>query len=168
MAMSDLLVPLTYIPLQVVNLYRYSWLISGVLGNALCKLRPFLFEVSYIVPIQSLVRIAVGRFGHVVCHFPLISFKRCSFSCSPHGSLRWHPCMSLDLFAYSLEKYEGEVFCFYQWEEAFGESVSFTDYGLAYYIVFVYTPLILLIIVYSIILIKLKLQQTPGQQSTDA
>ena len=35
MAMSDLLFPLIFIPLQVVNLYRYSWLISGVLGNSL-------------------------------------------------------------------------------------------------------------------------------------
>ena len=44
----------------------------------------------------------------------------------------------------------------------------FTAYGLAYSIVFVYTPIILSIIIYSIILIKLKLPKTPGQQSTDA
>ena len=69
--------------------------------------------------------------------------------------------MSLHMFAYTLEKYEGEEFCFYQWEEAFGESASLTDYGLAYYIVFVYSPILLLIIIYSIILIKLKLQKTP-------
>ena len=76
--------------------------------------------------------------------------------------------MSPDLFAYTLEKYEGEVFCFLQWEEAFGESFLFPAYGLAYSIVFVYTPIILSIIIYSIILIKLKLPKTPGQQSTDA
>ena len=63
------------------------------------------------------------------------------------------------------------IYCLYlnnQWEEAFGESVSVTDYSLDHYIVFVYTPIILLIIIYSIILNKLKLQKTPGQQSTDA
>ncbi|XP_068686026.1 RYamide receptor-like [Montipora foliosa] len=169
MAMSDLLVPLSCIPLQVVNLYRYSWLISGVLGNALCKLIPFLFDASYIVSVLSLILIAVGRFGAVVwpLRSPLINLKRCTFFILA----TWIVAMastSLDLFAYSLEKYEGEVFCVSQWEEAFGESVSFTDYVLAYYIVFVYTPIILLIIIYSIILIKLKLQKTPGQQSTDA
>ncbi|XP_068734005.1 RYamide receptor-like [Montipora capricornis] len=169
MAMSDLLVPLSCIPLQVVNLYRYSWLISGVLGNALCKLIPLLFDASYIVSVLSLILIAVGRFGAVVwpLHSPLINLKRCTFFILA----TWIVAMastSLDLFAYSLEKYEGDVFCVSQWEEAFGESVSLTDYALAYYIVFVYTPIILLIIIYSIILIKLKLQKTPGQQSTDA
>ena len=169
MAMSDLLVPLIYIPMRVVNLYRYSWLISGVLGNALCKLIPFLFEVSYIVSVLSLILIAVGRFGAVVwpLHSPLISLKRCTFFILATWIVAM-ASMSLGLFAYTLEKYEGEVFCFYQWEEAFGESASLTDYGLTYYIVFVYTPIILLIIIYSIILIKLKLQKTPGQQSTDA
>ena len=169
MAMSDLLAPLIYIPLRVVNLYRYSWLISGVLGSALCKLIPFLYEVSYNVSVLSLILIAVGRFGAVVwpLHSPLISLKKCTFLILA----TWIVAMasaSPVLFAYTLEKYEGEVFCLYQWEEAFGESASFTDCILAYFIVFVYTPIILLIIIYSIILIKLKLQKTPGQQSPDA
>ena len=170
MAMSDLLVPLIYIPLRVVNLYRYSWLISGVLGSALCKLINFLFEVSYIVSVLSLILIAVGRFGAVVwpLHSPLINLKRCTFFILATWIVAMAFMSPLDLFARSFEKYEGEVLCVYQWEEAFGESVSFTDYVLAYYIVFVYTPIILLIIIYSIILIKLKLQKTPGQQSTDA
>ncbi|XP_068734635.1 QRFP-like peptide receptor [Montipora capricornis] len=169
MAMSDLLFPLIYIPLQVASLYRYSWLISGILGNALCKLIPFLFEVSYIVPVLSLILIAVDRFGDVVwpLHSPLISLKRCTFFILAKWIVTM-ASMPLGLFAYTLEKYEGEVFCFYQWEEAFGESESLTDYGLAYFIVFVFTPIILIIITYSIILIKLKLQKTPGQQSTVA
>ena len=169
MAMSDLLLPLAFIPLEVVNLYRYSWFISGVLGNAFCKLIPFLFEVSYIVSIQSVILIAVGRFGAVVwpLHSPLINLKRCTFFILATWIVAM-ASMSPDLFTYTLDKYEGEVFCVYQWEETFGESVSRTDYSLACYIVFVYTPIILLIIIYSIILIKLKLQKTPGQQSTDA
>ena len=169
MAMSDLLVPLFDIPLQVVNLYRYSWLISGVLGNALCKLTDVLSEVSYIVSVQSLILIAVGRFGAVVwpLHSSLISLKRCNFFILATWIVAM-ASMSPVLFARSLEKYEGEVFCVYQWEETFGESLSLTDYGLAYYIVFVYTPIIPLIIIYSIILIKLKLQKIPGQQSTEA
>ena len=75
---------------------------------------------------------------------------------------------SLDLFAYSLEEYEGEVFCVYQWEETFGESISFTVFIFAHYVAFLYTPLILLTLIYSIILIKLKLQEIPGQESTVA
>ena len=72
---------------------------------------------------------------------------------------------SLDLFAYNLEKYEGEVFCVSQWEEAFGEYVSFTVFVLTHYVAFLYTLVILLTLIYSIILIKLKLQEIPGQES---
>ncbi|XP_068734627.1 RYamide receptor-like [Montipora capricornis] len=172
MAMSDLLVPLAFIPLEVVNLYRYSWLISGVLGKAFCKLTTFLFDVSYIVSIQSMILIAVGRFEAVVwpLHSPLINLKRCTFFIFATWIVAMAFMSPLDLFARSLGKYEGELFCVYQWEEAFRESESFTESGyiLAYYIVFVYTPIILLIIIYSIILIKLKLQKTPGQQSPNA
>ena len=70
---------------------------------------------------------------------------------------------SLDLFTYSLEKYEGGVFCVYQWEETFGEAISFTV--IAHYVAFLYTPVILLTLIYSITLIKLKLQEIPGQES---
>ena len=111
MSMSYLLVPLILISLRVVNLYRYSWLINGVLGNALCKLIPFLFEVSYIVSVLSLILIAVGRFGAVVwpLHSPLISLKRCTFFILAAWIVAM-ASMSLHLFAYTLEKYEGEFF----------------------------------------------------------
>ena len=167
MAMSDLLIPLTHIPVEVALLYQK--LKFGVLGNALCKLIPALFNVSFVVSVQSLVLIAVGRFGAVVCPLrsPLINSKLCPLLIVA----TWIVAMastSLDLFALSLEKYEGEVRCVWKWEEAFGESISFTDYILVRYIAFLYTPTIFLILIYSIILIKLKLQKIPGQQSTEA
>ena len=167
MAMSDLLIPLTYIPVEVALLYQK--LKVGVLGNALCKLSPVLYNVSFLVSVQSLVLIAVGRFGAVVCPLrsPLITSKRCPLFIVA----TWIVAMastSLDLFALSLEKYEGEVLCVWKWEESFGESISYTDYIVARYIAFLSTTIIFLIIIYSIILIKLKLQKIPGQQSTDA
>ena len=82
--MSGLLVPLAFIPLEVVKLYRSSWLISGVLGNALCKLIPFLFEVSCIVSIQSLVLRASGSIWScgVAPPFHIDQFEKVYF---------WHP-----------------------------------------------------------------------------
>ena len=43
-----------------------SWLIGGTLGQALCKLHDFLADCSLLVSIQSLVLIAVDRFGALV------------------------------------------------------------------------------------------------------
>ena len=81
MAMSDLLFPIFMFPWNVTDLYVDSWLISGPLGQALCKLLPFLVDVSGTVSVQSLVLIAVDRFGAVVfpLRSPLISSKVCPF-----------------------------------------------------------------------------------------
>ena len=47
MAMSDLLVPIFLIPWEIQKLYIDSWLISGPLGQALCKLVAFARDVSF-------------------------------------------------------------------------------------------------------------------------
>ena len=79
--MSDLLYTIFTIPVHTHMLYIDSWLISGPLGQALCKLGSFLPNVSVLVSIQSLVLIAVDRFGAVVfpLRSPLINLKRCPF-----------------------------------------------------------------------------------------
>ena len=78
MAMSDLLFPIFLIPREIQLLYTDS---CGPLGQALCNLVAFLTDVSTAVSIQSLVLIAVGRFGAVVypLRSPLISSKLCPF-----------------------------------------------------------------------------------------
>ena len=77
MAISDLLLPIFLIPPEIQELYIDSWLIGGPLGQALCKLVIFLADVSTAVSVQSLVLIAVDRFGAVVypLRSPLISSK---------------------------------------------------------------------------------------------
>ena len=81
MTISDLLFSIFVIPRDIQWLYINSWLIGGPLGQALCKLVFFLSSVSIFVSIQSLVLIAVDRFGAVVfpLRSPLISSKLCPF-----------------------------------------------------------------------------------------
>ena len=71
------------------------------------------------------------------------------------------------LFTYQLVEYSGEMRCVMRWKKAFGESSSPTDYLLAGSILFTYIPVMLLIILYSIIIIKLKTQIHPGEQSAN-
>ena len=52
-----------------------------------------------------------------------------------------------------------------QWNEVFALSSSIANYLLAGHVVFYYLPIALLIIPYSIIVIKLKTQKIPGEQS---
>ena len=167
MAFSDLLYPLFSCPLLLARLYT-SWIIGGQLGQALCKLIGLFGEASAIVSIQSLILIAVDRFGAVV--FPLRSPLIRSKWCPVFILATWIVAVAVSspyLFAMKLVDYSGKVYCIRRWKEAFGESSSHPHFKLVIYILFAYVPVLLLIIIYSFILIKLKAQVHPGEQSSN-
>ena len=134
----------------------------------------FLIEISNnAVSIQSLILIAVDRFGAVVfpLRSPLISSKLCPFLILA----TWIIAMAVnspDLFAFKVVQYPGGLKCSEQrWKEAFGESSSFTHYGhyaVSILIIFDIIPLVLIVILYITIYIKLKSQKIPGEQSANA
>ena len=169
MAMSDLLFPIFLLPFMIQLLYIDSWLIGGPLGQALCKLVYFLPDVSTAVSIQSLVLIAVGRFGAVVYPLrpPLISSKRCPFLILA----TWIVAMAIHspyLFGLKLDEYHGVLACHWHWKKAFGESSSIENYFLSLFVAFAFMPFVLIAILYIIIFFKLKSQRSPGEQSVNA
>ena len=169
MAMSDLLVPILWIPPEMQMLYTHSRLISGPLGQASCKLVYFLSNASLGVSIQSLVLIAVDRFGAVVYppRSPPISSKLCSFFILA----TWIVAMagtSPYLFALKLVEYPNRLVCHSQWKEAFGEFSSFVNYFVPMMVVIFFTPFVVIAILYIIIYLKLKTQKSPGEQSFNA
>ena len=169
MAMSDLLSPIIWIPWCIQKLYIDSWLIGGPLDEALCKLFAFLASLSLVASVQSLVLIAVDRFGAVVfpLRSPLISSKLCPFFILA----TWIVAMAVnspELFAYKLVEYPGKRVCERHWNEIFGESSSFENYFLSCVVVFIFIPLVLIAILYIIIYLKLKSQKIPGAQSANA
>ena len=169
MAMSDLLYSLFLPPRNLSLLHtNQSWLIGGQFGQALCKLVPFFDGVSSTVSIQNLVLIAVDRFVAVVfpLRSPLIRSKLCPFFILGTWIVA-AAVISPHLFTYQLVEHSGEMWCDTRWKKAFGESSSFADYLLAGSILFRYIPVMLLAILYSIIIIKLKTQKHPGEQSAN-
>ena len=123
MAMSDLLFAIFGIPWNIHLLYINSWLIGGPLGQALCKLGYFLPRFSFAVSIQSLVLIAVDRFGAVV--FPLRSPLISSKLCPVFILATWIIAMAAPspfLFAVKTFEFQGRLICGLSWEEVFGES----------------------------------------------
>ena len=169
MAMSDLLIPIFVIPNDIRLLYTNFFLIGGHLGQALCKLVGFLPIVSIVVSIQSLVLIAVDRFGAVVfpLRSPLISSKLCPFFILA----TWIIAMAVYspyLFAYKLVEYPGGLVCRLRWKEVFGESSSLYHYEVSILMIFCVIPLVLIAILYIAIYIKLKSQKIPGEQSANA
>ena len=67
------------------------------------------------------------------------------------------------LVANKVVKYRERLMCVSLWMEIFGG--TFENYALAVVVVFFYTPFVLVVVLYSIILMKLKMQAHPGEQS---
>ena len=169
MALSDLLYPIFWIPWNLSYLQTYLFLIGGHLGQALCKLVPFFTAISLTVSIQNLILIAVDRFGAVVfpLRSPLIRSKLCPFFILA----TWIVAVAVSsppLFAYELVESPEGAWCDLEWKKAFGESSSYTSFVLPFYILFIYIPVLLLVILYSIIVIKVKTQAHPGEQSANS
>ena len=168
MAMSDLVLLIFSIPSKLQMLYSDSWLIGGPLGQVLCKLVNFSTDVSALVSIQSLVLIAVDRFGAVVLplRYPLISSKLCPFFILATWIVSM-AVLSPYLFAMKLSEYPGGLRCWMHWNEVFGGSSSFKKYFVAILVVFILIPFVLIAILYIVIFLKLKSQKNPGEQSAD-
>ena len=168
MAMSDLLLATFLFPVRLAEIYVGSWFIGGTLGQALCKLYNFLPYASRFGSIQSLVLIAVDRFGAVVLPLrsPLITRKLCLFFIIA----TWIIAMAVFspfLVTYKLVKYQERLMCASLWIEAFGGN-TYPNYVLAIVVVFVFIPFVLVVVLYSIILMKLNMQVHPGEQSANA
>ena len=169
MAMSDLLLPIFLLPRKIQMLYIDSWLMGGPLGQTFCKLGVFLPDVSTAVSIQSLVLIAVDRFGAVVfpLRSPLISSKLCPFFILA----TWIVAIAANspmLFAFRLVEYPEKLVCESHWNEVFGETSSPENCFLSFTVVFIFIALVLIAILYIIIYLKLKSQKIPGEQSANA
>ena len=160
MAISDLLLPIVFTPHEMQMLYTNSWLIGGPLGQALCKLVYFIQFVSHTVSIQSLVLIAVDRFGAVAHPLrpPLISTKLCPFFILA----TWIVAMAIYcpfLFAFKLFEYlEGQV-CLFVFAEF--------SYFAPIMVVFSFIPFAVIAVLYIIIYLKLMSQKSPGEYSVN-
>ena len=168
MAMSDLLFPILCFPYIVTEINFGYWFIGGPVGQALCKLHEFLADVSPFVSIQSLVLIAVDRFGAVVfpLRSPLISSKHCRFFILA----TWIIAVAAkipDAMTYELVEYQEGLVCVHKWNEVFGESLSYRNYIVSMLVVFGYVPLVLIAILYMTVVIKLKSQNIPGEGSAN-
>ena len=168
MAMSDLLYSIFWPPTRLSLIHSTNlWLIGGQFGQALCKLVHFA-DVSSIVSIQNLVLITVDRFVAVVfpLRSPLIRSKLCPFFIFGTWVVA-AAFISPYFYIYQLVEYSGKRSCVVRRKKVFGESSSLADYHLACCILFIYIPVMLLVLLYSIIIIKLKTQLHPGEQSAN-
>ena len=171
MAMSDLLFSLFAFPWALTELNAGSLLIRGIVGHILCKMISFATYVSIAVSIQSLVLIAVNRFGAVVfpLRSPIIGPRLCPFLILATWILAITTQFPL-YFVYEFVEYPEKLACEIRWNVLFDESSFYIlpIYFIVLSIIELYIPFALITIVYSIILFKLKTQKIVGEQSVNA
>lgn len=166
MALSDILLSIFVLPMDFVELFVEYWFISdGLLGQSLCKVVPFLKYLSCVVSIESLILIAIDRFGAVV--FPLrrpfisskfsLSLILGTWICGVIGL-----CPSL--IAFKLVEHDGKWTCALRFTENFLDE----KYYQVLLLIFFALSFALMTILYGIILFKLNLEQIPGDQSAIA
>ncbi|PFX16207.1 Neuropeptide FF receptor 1 [Stylophora pistillata] len=167
MAISDLWYTIIFFTKRLTEINNAGhWLISGPLGQALCKLSVFAVDVSNLVSVQSLVLITVDRFVAVV--FPLRSPSISSKQCWFFIIAIWVVAMAVYcpyLFALKVVEDSEGLACRFQWNDAFGESFSSEGYFLGTVIVVTYVPLVSIAILYFAIALTIKSQKSPGEQS---
>ena len=156
MAMSDLLFPIVCFPYIVTEMNCGYYILGGPVGQALCKLNYFLVDVSASLSIQSLVLIAVDRFGAVVfpLRSPLISSKHCRFFILA----TWIIAVAAnipDALTYELVEYQEGLVCVHKRNEVFGESLSYRNYEVSMLVIFWYVPMVLISILYMTVATKI-------------
>ena len=164
MAISDLLFPLYILPSFLIELYGDSINVSSVQHNwAFCSVRLFFLYITCLISVVSLVFLAVDRFGAVVFPLrpPLIRSKLCPYVIVSTWLVL--TVMSTPAFFTKTYVYTGKLKCEWRSKESF---VNYYSYAMP--IVICAISFLLIIILYSIILFKLKSQKIPGEQSVGA
>ena len=164
--MSDLLFPIFLIPEELIVLYNGPWLTSGPLGQSLCTLVFFSVKISVAVSVQSLVLIAVDRFGAVVfprCA-PLISSKKCQFVIPA----TWILAVTFLGPSWKLVSHPDRPMCAEQRNNSFEVPSSYRNLVMAMDVLFLDAPLILISIIYLVVAFKIKSQKILIEQSANA
>lgn len=166
MAASDVLFAVFVIPRLVSELHSapYRWFVGGVLGSFLCKFDFFIQDVSTAVSILSLVAIAVDRFYGVVFPMKVGLMSRGIFR---RGILAatWFVGALLHSPYFYAYKLRDDAFCVYNWSPFLDHDKTSRVFILIMSITLFFFPATILTIVYSIIIITLKRQKFPGNQS---
>lgn len=169
MAVSDLIVPLVILPRLIIETATQSqeWRGGdGLFGGLLCKFVYFISDITMVVSILSLICIAIDRFCAVV--FPL---KLSLITSRVRVGLLIFIWL-FSIFYYSgffyamrLHKVEGQTQCILIWSEDEKRHRTFhSAFSIASTILLIIVPAILLTLIYSTILVIVRIKIVSNQE----
>ena len=167
MAASDLLTTIFYIPrlLTIAISGSYAWKIQGIAGTVLCKMCNFLADISIAVSTQSLMMIATERFLAVVYPMKIrsITAKNRRFLVAS----TWIVSMVLHApYLYVFELYVDKRTNIFLCGPLTSRLPQHVFYSSSIFMIVFFIPLTVVIILYTIILVKLRVDKMSEHRST--
>lgn len=164
MCVADLLITL-YMPRVMSVWYAgYEWQVYGTLGLIFCKLAVFMHETAICVSIFTVVAISCERFFAVILPLKTIITKKV---CRIIMAVIWVLSVAIRLpMLYGLKTAydkQGKWSCFLSLDDAFYKGAEKTYYKFTLIGLFA-VPLSVTAVLYSGILIFLKLRKVPGEE----
>ncbi|KAK3733124.1 hypothetical protein QZH41_003233 [Actinostola sp. cb2023] len=162
MAIADLIVTVVYMPRMVVMmLYGNIWLVTGTFGLVLCRVVPFLHHLAILVSVFTILGATIDRFCAMV--FPLRNIMtRTVTRIIVVATWLLSATLRSPYFITPILKSE---FCNTNFKALFGGYVQiYTRTLLCIYC----SSLVLTVVLYTILIIKLKRSKPPGACSNAA
>ena len=153
MAISDLIFPVVVLPLEIAkNCYGGQWMVNGVIGTLLCKLRMVAFSIFTNVSILSMVSIAVDRFHAILFAMrpPLISRKTCLLVIV----IMWIISTAFQasiIYGYRVIRKDKEIYCEFQWEPVSHTRKVKQVNGVMFFVLFAMSAVVLTVLYSSIV-----------------
>ena len=159
-AAADILITVSSATEAVITLAVSSWLVQGTLGHTLCKLKSVVMALSALVSTQSLATMAVDRF--IVVFFPL---RRIITRHVAYGiiAIIWLTSVVFTVpmvFVASVQDIKSSSICYL----TFWTSESVENYFVAIFVLFKCAPLVIQGALYTAVMLKLCLRETPGNE----
>ncbi|XP_078374319.1 substance-P receptor-like [Oculina patagonica] len=164
MCVADLLITF-YMPRVMSVWYAgYTWQVHGMIGLIFCKLAVFMHQTAICASIFTVVAISCDRFFAVVVPLKTIITKKV---CLIIIAIIWFLSVTIRLpMLYGLETgYDnnGRWSCYLSLDDAFYKGAEKTYYKFTLIGLFA-VPLSVIAVLYSGILISLKLRKVPGEE----
>ena len=169
MAASDLLLAIFGLPIDFASVITDSlhWHIGGDFGLALCKILPFLNDVSVAVSIQTLVLVAFDRFYAVL--FPLRKKIITSRVCSVAIAFTWLIAMlfySPIFYTAKFRRLGGKIYCVMDWGPHLDDRATQREYIGTIFVLLYAIPLVFILSLYLAIYVELKRQTSTSRHSS--
>lgn len=170
MAVSDFLCTVIVIPRIITRIFTYpaAWLITGAVGDALCRIMHFFQDVTVSVSLLSLLMIAIERYYAISC--PVVANPIPRKRCGMMIAFTWLMAFLMyatNFWTFKLSIEEEGALCYHSWDHLVADAVKAREIEfLLHTILSVVVPFIVVTALYTTILVRIKRISVPDDVSS--